>query len=78
MNTTYRSATTDLIFYAATSLLAALVLAMAISVLHGSDGVTNAPQILPVSAHHAANPGLACFAMPHYPSIELNRSLCAH
>ena len=77
MNTTYRPTITDRFSYVGTALLAAIVLALAFAVLHGHGGVTDAPQLLPVSAHHATQPGPACFAMPRYPSIELNRSLCA-
>jgi hypothetical protein len=78
MNTTYRTAPGDLFRLVAFAVLAGVVLALTIAVLHGPDGATPAPQIVPASAVHVAQPVPHCFAMPHYPSIELARSGCFH
>jgi hypothetical protein len=77
MDTTYRPAATNPFWLVAFAALAGVVLALAIAVLNGPDGATPAPQLVPASAMHVAPPVARCFAMPHYPTIELARSGCA-
>lgn len=76
MSTYYRPAPLHLSSYVVFAVLATVV-ALAITVLQAGPSVaSHQPTSLPGPVPHAASPDHHCFAMPHYPTIELSRSGC--
>lgn len=76
MSTIHRPVTLNPWWYAAVAVLAGAVLSLAIAVLQPSHGATGTPSLVQGSVPHFERPSQACFATPHYPSIELLRAGC--
>lgn len=78
MSTIHRPASLNLWWYVAVAVLAGAVLSLAVVVLQGGHHpTTNTPLLVPTGGH-IDRPSHVCFAMPHYPTIELVRSGCFH
>ena len=77
MSTIQRSISPYAWWYVATALLAGALLALTITVLQAGDAAAlNPPPAVGLPARHYDLPSHVCFAMPHYPTIELARSGC--
>jgi hypothetical protein len=78
MSSIQRYATLNLWWYVATAMLTGALLAIAIAVLQVGDAaaLNVPPPAVGLTAQHFQEPAHACFAMPHYPTIELARSGC--
>jgi CBS-domain-containing membrane protein len=77
MSTIHRPATFNQWWYVAAAVLAGILLAVVIVALHTGHDATGALLVAPVNASHVDRPSQACFATPHYPTIELVRAGCA-